>query len=76
MLTTKSRRQGSSVVLTLTTDKGKKPKVDQEYIVIYYYDGTITLVPKIQDPFSEGPEGEYYEKDEWHDLAPEGRELF
>ena len=39
-------------------------------------DGTITLVPKIQDPFSEGPEGEYYEKDEWHDLAPEGRELF
>ena len=24
-------------------------------------DGT-KLVPKIQDPFSEGPEGEYYEK--------------
>ena len=49
-----------------------KPKVDQEYIVMYSDDGTITLVPKIQDPFSEGPEGEYYEKDEWHDLAPEG----
>lgn len=43
---------------------------------MYSDDGTITLVPKIQDPFSEGPEGEYYEKDEWHDLAPEGRELF
>ena len=39
-----------------------KPKVDQEYIVMYSDDGTITLVPKIQDPFSEGPEGEYYEK--------------
>ncbi|EFM70064.1 hypothetical protein HMPREF9505_01697 [Enterococcus faecalis TX0109] len=76
MLTTKSRRQGNSVVLTLPTDNGKKPKVDQEYIVMYSDDGTITLVPKIQDPFSEGPEGEYYEKDEWHDLAPEGRELF
>ena len=62
MLTTKSRRQGSSVVLTLPTDNGKKPKVDQEYIVMYSDDGTITLVPKIQDPFSEGPEGEYYEK--------------
>lgn len=29
---------------------------------MYSDDGTITLVPKIQDPFSEGPEGEYYEK--------------
>ena len=76
MLTTKSRRQGSSVVLNLPKDKCKKTKVDQEYIVMYSDDGTITLVPKIQDPFSEGPEGEYYEKDEWHDLAPEGRELF
>ena len=47
MLTTKSRRQGSSVVLTLPTDNGKKPKVDQEYIVMYSDDGTITLVPKI-----------------------------
>ncbi len=29
---------------------------------MYSDDGTITLVPKIQDPFSEGPEGEYCEK--------------
>ncbi|MBO6405080.1 AbrB family transcriptional regulator, partial [Enterococcus faecalis] len=23
-----------------------------------------------------GSEGEYYEKDEWHDIEPGGRELF
>ncbi|MGH2096239.1 type II toxin-antitoxin system PemI/MazE family antitoxin, partial [Enterococcus faecalis] len=68
--------QGTFVVLTFPTDYRKKPIVDQEYIVMYSDDGTITLVPKIQHPFSEGPEGEYYEKDESHDLAPEGRELF
>ncbi|EGO5039140.1 AbrB family transcriptional regulator, partial [Enterococcus faecalis] len=47
-----------------------------EYIVMYSDDGTITLVPKLQDPFSGGSEGEYYEKDEWHDIEPGGRELF
>ena len=43
---------------------------------MYSDDGTITLVPKLQDPFSGGSEGEYYEKDEWHDIGPGGRELF
>lgn len=76
MLTTKSRKQGSSVVLTLPSSNGQKPKEDQEYIVMYSDDGTITLVPKLQDPFSGGSEGEYYEKDEWHDIEPGGRELF
>ena len=47
MLVTKSRLQGSSVVITLPSDNGKKPSKNQEYIVIYSEDGTITLVPKI-----------------------------
>ncbi|MGL9750086.1 type II toxin-antitoxin system PemI/MazE family antitoxin [Enterococcus sp. DIV0170] len=75
MLTTKSRLQGSSVVITLPSDNGKMPPKNQEYIVVYSEDGTITLVPKIEDPFSDGEEAEYYEKDEWKDLSPEGREL-
>ncbi|MCH0378433.1 AbrB family transcriptional regulator, partial [Enterococcus faecium] len=54
---------------------GKKPSENKEYIVIYSDDGTITLVPKIEDPFSGGEEAEYYEKDEWEDLSPEGREI-
>ncbi|EOH57683.1 AbrB family transcriptional regulator [Enterococcus faecium EnGen0263] len=75
MLVTKSRLQGSSVVVTLPSDNGKKPSENQEYIVVYSDDGTITLVPKIEDPFSGGEEAEYYEKDEWEDLTPEGREM-
>ncbi|MDT2758404.1 type II toxin-antitoxin system PemI/MazE family antitoxin [Enterococcus xiangfangensis] len=76
MLTAKSRLQGSSVAITLPSDNGKKPTENQEYIVVYSNNGTITLVPKIEDPFSGGEEAEYYEKDEWDDLAPEGREIW
>ena len=75
MLIAKSRLQGSSVVITLPSDNGKKPKENKEYIVVYSDDGTITLVRKMGDPFSGGEEAEYYEKDEWTDLTPEGREI-
>lgn len=57
------------------SDNGKKPSENQEYIVVYSEDGTITLVPKIEDPFSGGEEAEYYEKDDWGDVTPEGREI-
>lgn len=53
----------------------EKTSESQEYIVVYSDDGTITLVPKIEDPFSDGEIAEYYEKDEWEDLSPERREL-
>ncbi|MEC6748134.1 AbrB family transcriptional regulator [Marinilactibacillus sp. XAAS-LB27] len=75
MLTAKSRIQGNSVVVTLPSDNGKKPDPNQEYIVVYSEDGTITLVPKIEDPFTKGIEGEYYDQDEWADIEPVGREL-
>ncbi len=75
MIITKSRLQGSSVVITLPSINGKKPLENKEYIVVYSDDGTITLVPKIEDPFSGGVEAEYYEKDEWEGLSPEGREI-
>ena len=39
MLVTKSRLQGSSVVVTLPSDNGKKPSENQEYIVVYSDDG-------------------------------------
>jgi hypothetical protein len=75
MLTAKSRLQGSSVVITLPSDNGNKPAANQEYIVVYFEDGTIILVPKIEDPFSSGEEAEFYEDDEWSDMVPEGREI-
>ena len=52
-----------------------KPSENQEYIVVYSEYGTITLVPKIKDPFIGGEEAEYYEKDEWGDVVPEEREI-
>ncbi|KAF1301731.1 MULTISPECIES: type II toxin-antitoxin system PemI/MazE family antitoxin [Enterococcus] len=76
MLLTKSRVQGSSIIITLPSDNGKKPEANQEYVVMYSEDGVITLVPKIGDPFDQGTEAEFYEQDEWSDLTPEGREVF
>ncbi len=76
MLITKSRLQGSSVVVTLPLHNGEKLEANKEYIVIYSANGTITLVPKIDDPFVLSEAGAFYEKDEWNNLSPEGRELF
>lgn len=76
MLIAKSRLQGSSVVITLPSNNGNKPAANQEYIVVYSEDGTIILVPKIDDPFLFGEEAEFYEEDEWYDILPEGREIF
>lgn len=75
MLLTKSRMQGSSVVITLPPYNGEKPESNKEYLVVYSPDGTILLVPKLSDPFEGGDEGEFYELDEWEDISPEGREL-
>jgi len=76
MLTTRSRKQGSSVVVTLPSDKESKPEINKEYIVIYSEDGTIILVPKIEDPFASSDIGEFYEEDTWGDIEPKGREMF
>lgn len=76
MLITKSRLQGSSVVVTLPPHNGEKLETNKEYIVVYSPDGTITLVPKIEDPFVLSEAGAFYEKDEWDNVSPEGRELF
>ncbi|MFS0924628.1 type II toxin-antitoxin system PemI/MazE family antitoxin [Enterococcus casseliflavus] len=76
MLIAKSRLQGSSVVITLPSDNGKKPEANREYVVMYSEDGVITLIPKIEDPFANGDIGEFYEVEEWDELEAKGRELF
>ncbi|MBO0461665.1 MULTISPECIES: type II toxin-antitoxin system PemI/MazE family antitoxin [unclassified Enterococcus] len=68
MLTTKSRRQRSSVIIDL-------PPENQVYIVVYSEDGTITLIPKIKDPFEGKEKAEYYEKDQWQALSCKGKEI-
>lgn len=76
MLITKSRLQRSSVFVTLPPHNGEKLEANKEYIVVYSPDGTITLVPKIEDPFVLAEAGAFYEKEEWDNVSPEGRELF
>lgn len=76
MKTTKSRLQGSSVVVTLPANNGEKIEANKEYVVVYSKDGTIALIPKIDDPFSGGIEGEFYEVDEWRGYRAEGEEEF
>ncbi len=76
VITTKTRLQGSSVIVTLPANNGEKLESNKEYVVVYSEDDTITLIPKIDDPFSGGTEGEFYEVDEWSELIPVGRELF
>lgn len=75
MLITKSRLDGNSVVATLPAQNGEKPSPNKEYIVIYSEDESITLIPKLEDPFRGGDEGEFYEADEWRNINPEEREI-
>lgn len=64
MITSKTRMQGSSVVITLPPSNGEKPTPNTEYIVEYSNDGTIILVPKMDDPFNVEEIGVFYETDE------------
>ena len=75
MLETKTRKQGNSIVITLPASNDNMPQSNQEYLVKYSDDGSINLVPKIKDPFATGKIGEFYDKDEWSNINPEGREL-
>lgn len=65
MFKTKTRKQGNSMVVTLPSASDRHIEVNQEYIVNYESNGTITLVPKIEDPFTLEEEGAYYEADVW-----------
>ncbi len=75
MLKTKTRKQGRSIVVTLPSDKGTKIDPDKEYLVSSDPDGTVILVPKIDDPFANVEEGAFYEPDVWEDMKPAGHEV-
>lgn len=71
MLITKTRKQGSSIIVTLPASNEMNIQINQEYIVSYEDNGTIILVPKIEDPFKDAEPGAFYEVDEWVDLELE-----
>ncbi|MHC5267809.1 type II toxin-antitoxin system PemI/MazE family antitoxin [Enterococcus sp. LJL98] len=76
MLTTRSRKNGNSIVVTLPiSSTGVKQKADKEYIVIYGEDDTITLIPKLEDPFAQAETDAYYQEDVWEDMPATGKEI-
>ncbi|ALS01871.1 hypothetical protein ATZ33_10920 [Enterococcus silesiacus] len=74
MLFAKSRLQRNSAITDFPTHNREKTELNtelnKEYIVVYAISGSVALIQKIDDPFSEGYEGEFYEADEWSELAP------
>lgn len=71
----KLRQQGSSVVVTIPAAVAKNLNLDSEYSVKLDDNGTITLIPKLINPFLHGQPGEFYEKDLWEDMKPGGNEI-
>lgn len=74
MNTVKARKQGNSIMVTLSSQLGVEE--GQEY---YYYKdnkGIISLIPKVEDFFLNADEGEYVdEEDELaKNYSPEGQE--
>lgn len=51
MLTTKTRIQGNSIVVTLPVAENITLQSQKEYFVTYLEDGSIILTPKVEDPF-------------------------
>jgi hypothetical protein len=74
MIKTKTRIQGRSVVVTLPAQSGITIEANKEYIVSYEQDGSILLVPKIENPFAVAEENAYYEEDIWEKMPSVGKE--
>lgn len=76
MLTTKTRKQGNSVIVTLPADENYPLELQKAYYVTYREDGTIILSPKLEDPFAVAEDGAYYEADQWDGMPSAGEEVF
>lgn len=76
MSTTKLRKQGSSIVVTIPAAEAKNLDMDREYIVKTDKHGNITLIPQLENPFKNAREDEFYEEDEWAEMKPVGKEIW
>lgn len=76
MATTKLRKQGSSIVVTIPASEAKKLDMNTEYFVKTNEHGNITLIPKLENPFINAQPGEFYEPDVWADMKPVGKEVW
>ena len=69
----KTRKQGNSVMINIPSEF--KVEEGKEYTLVQKKDGTITLIPQIENYFENARPGEFYEPLEWEDVESSGREL-
>ena len=63
----KTRKQGNSVMINIPSEF--KVEEGKEYTLVQKKDGTITLIPQIENYFENARPGEFYEPLEWEDLS-------
>jgi len=73
MSTVKARKQGNSIMVTIPSTLGIE--AGEEFFVIKKDNGALTLIPKVEDPFKNAKDGEFYTPEENIEYIPSGNEL-
>ncbi|MEI1233178.1 type II toxin-antitoxin system PemI/MazE family antitoxin [Enterococcus mundtii] len=73
MTSTKTRKQGNSLVITIPAKLGIKE--GEEFLIIRKENGTVALIPKVEDFFENAKEGEFSLPELAIDYTPRGGEL-
>lgn len=73
MTTIKARKQGNSIMITIPSSFGIKE--GEEFFFIKKDNGAIIMIPKIEDPFKNARDGEYYTPDLNVDYVPTEGEM-
>jgi len=76
MQTTRLRKQGKAVVVTIPDSIAENLDMTTEYTVKMDDHGAITLIPILNNPYKDAEDGEYYEKDVWDEMRPAGKEVW
>ncbi len=69
----KTRKQGNSIMINLPAEF--KVEEGKEYSLIKKKNGTIELIPQIENYFDQANPGQFYEPLEWEDIESKGREM-
>ncbi|MGM0231385.1 AbrB family transcriptional regulator [Enterococcus sp. AZ091] len=73
MASTKTRKQGNSLVITIPAKLGLKE--GEEFLIVKKENGTVALIPKIEDFFESAKEGEFSLPELVIEYTPQGGEL-
>lgn len=73
MASTKTRKQGNSLVITIPAKLGLKE--GEEFLIVKKENGTVALIPKVEDFFESAKEGEFSLPGLAIDYTPQGGEL-